>query len=317
MTFRDDISRFITIFTKFSVKMSSEAYLCELCSEIYRHEEELTAHMLEDHHGVFLPVAETEKKDVEPIIIEDNEKEETALSDLPGDVDLNAMMMVTDEIDFSPFTSTGDPIPSAEFCFNVPVVLDVLNQQPSAPPSPSVPPSPSPSPARQDNKKRTGRPRKPRAILTCEFCSYTTPIKSCMSSHRLTHTLDCPFCQFKTIIPERLTDHLQHKHFDNNNWEQTGPRARKVPALKRDYMKEDFIFVEEIIDSDTDESQVARQDIDEEQIGRERRDKVTDGDGLDGEFGYLRPGVIISPSDMVKVYDAYEFISKRGYVGQR
>ena len=29
--------------------MDSEAYLCDLCSEIYEHEEELSEHMKEDH----------------------------------------------------------------------------------------------------------------------------------------------------------------------------------------------------------------------------------------------------------------------------
>ena len=43
--------------------MNSEAYLCEVCSEIYRHEEELSVHMLEDHHAVYLPIKDTDQEE--------------------------------------------------------------------------------------------------------------------------------------------------------------------------------------------------------------------------------------------------------------
>jgi len=277
------------------MKMNSEAYLCDICSEIYGHEEELSAHMLEDHNVQYLPLLEN------PIAVtDDNEAGELIVPDIQ---DLNSMMEVTDEIDFRPFTSTGDPIPSAEFCLDVPVELAA--EQPE---------EPKLAPSTSGGKKKTLRGKKGGGEMhTCEFCSYTTQTKSCMTSHRLTHTLDCPFCQYKTIIPHRLTAHLRNKHFNNNSWDRLGQQSKKTLLLRKDYMKDDFIFAEEMITygAGTEEDQ----DEASEDIRGESGDKVDEGQA--GEFRYLRPSVIIASRDIQQVDQAYEFIRKRGFVGQR
>ena len=261
--------------------MNSEAYLCEVCSEIYRHEEELSVHMLEDHHAVYLPIKDTDQEESPKL----EEKEELILPNIPDDVDLNAMMEVTDEIDFTPFISTGDPIPSAEFCIDVPGAMNVLAPRTDLSSS-------TPQPEKKKEKRKRSGGRKPREILTCEYCSYTTLIKSCMTSHRLTHTLDCPYCQFKTIIPDRLTDHLHNKHFQNNNWDLAAAKSRKgVKVVRKDYMKDEFILAEELMKI--------------EPVG-----VVEDGEEGEGEFNYLRPSVILSSQDVIKVYRATQFIAK-------
>ena len=39
----------------------AEAYLCDLCSEIYRYEKELRDHMLEDHQTPYVSVTEVDE----------------------------------------------------------------------------------------------------------------------------------------------------------------------------------------------------------------------------------------------------------------
>ena len=257
--------------------------------------------MLEDHQSQYLPEIEeggaedkdeTELKEKEllsdePIVIDPEPEDNLANTEqliIPDD--LNSMMEVTDEIDFTPFNSGGDPGPSSEFCMEV--LVDVSPEAPEDSkilfPPPSVPPP----------KKKTKAPRKARVIHCCEFCSYTTKIKSCMNSHRLTHTLDCPFCPFKTIIADRLTDHMANKHFNKNNQHQL-PRR---PNRPRNYMKEEFILASNPANNNLPQSQEDR------------------GGGAGGAgFQYLRPGVIITSKDIEKVSAAQEYLNNRGLGG--
>ena len=285
----------------------AEAYLCHLCSEIYRYEKELRDHMFEDHQTVYLPEKEeavAEDKDAietkeeitvgdsdseskellteEPTVIEQEEKEDNPanLDQLIIPDDLNSMMEVTDEIDYRSFTSGGDPGPSSQFCMEV--LVDV---SPEAPVEVFFPPAPPPATA----KKKTKGPRKARkarVVHSCEFCSYTTKIKSCMNSHRLTHTLDCPFCPFRTIITDRLSDHVANKHFNNNNQLQ----LQRRPSRPRNYMKEEFILASNPANS------------------QHQSEEAGGGAG----FQYLRPGVIISSKEMEKVTAAQEYLNNRG-----
>ena len=274
--------------------------------------------MLEDHQTRYLPEIEeggaevkdeieTKEKDPlsEEMKIDDSDEPKKVLSEEPIVIDpetednlantdqlivpddLNSMMEVTDEIDFRPFNSGGDPGPSSEFCMEV--LVDV---SPEAPEDSKVlfPPPAAPPP-----KKKTKAPRKARVIHSCEFCSYTTKIKSCMNSHRLTHTLDCPFCPFKTIIADRLSDHMANKHFNKNNQLQ---RPRR-PNRPRNYMKEEFILA----------SDPANNNQSQEDGG---------GGGSAGGgagFQYLRPGVIITAKDIEKVSAAQEYLNNRGLGG--
>ena len=279
------------------MNFEAEAYLCDLCSEIYRYEQELRDHMLEDHQTQYLPVTEEEITDIEeknplieefivsdsktqsedPLVIDQETEESLAQTDqhiLPDD--LNSMMEVTDEIDFRPFTSGGDPGPSSEFCMEV--LVDVSPE--ALVDSKHLFPPP---------RKKMKKPRKPRVIHCCEFCSYTTKIKSCMTTHRLTHTLDCPFCPFKTIRPERLTDHMTNKHFNNNNQFQ----HQRRPNRPINYMKEEFILAN----------------------NQHQSEEGGGGGGGGAGFQYLRPGVIITAKDIEKVAAAQEFLNNRGLGG--
>ena len=290
----------------------AEAYLCDLCSEIYRYEKELREHMLEDHQTPYVSVTEvdedkngieTEEKNplIEEFLVGDSQFKaprneepigiEQETGDNPANTDqlivpddLNSMMEVTDEIDFRPFTSGGDPGPSSEFCMEV--LVDV---SPEAPVDSQVlfPPP----------KKKIKKPRKPRVIHCCEFCPYTTKIKSCMSTHRLTHTLDCPFCPFKTIRSEKLTEHMANKHFNNNNQLQ----LQRRPNRPRNYMKEEFILASNPANN---------------------QNQSQEGGGVGGVggsggagFQYLRPGVIITSKDVEKVAAAQEYLNNRGLGG--
>ena len=47
----------------------------------------------------------------------------------------------------------------------------------------------------------------------CDKCLFKTKIKSVLKNHQLTHTFDCVFCPFKTVIPDALTAHIKGVHF--------------------------------------------------------------------------------------------------------
>jgi len=72
---------------------------------------------------------------------------------------------------------------------------------------------PSPSHASQRIAKKTNK-RRPVTLFCCDKCDYTTKVKASMKVHRLIHTLDCPYCDFKSVRQLNLKEHIlsEHKH---------------------------------------------------------------------------------------------------------
>jgi len=70
-----------------------------------------------------------------------------------------------------------------------------------------------PSHARQRLVKKQSK-RRPAILFSCDKCDYTTKVKASMKVHRLIHTLDCPYCDFKSVRQLNLKEHIlsEHKH---------------------------------------------------------------------------------------------------------
>jgi len=69
----------------------------------------------------------------------------------------------------------------------------------------------SPSHARlrivaKESKKR------PSTLFYCDKCDYTTKVKASMKVHKLIHTLDCPYCEFKSVRQLNLKEHILSEH---------------------------------------------------------------------------------------------------------
>ena len=76
-------------------------------------------------------------------------------------------------------------------------------------------------------KRESSVGRKNKKVLSplyaCDNCNFTTRSKNIIHQHRLIHTLDCPFCPFKTVRENYLTVHIKDKHLDDkgrakNKW---------------------------------------------------------------------------------------------------
>ena len=54
--------------------------------------------------------------------------------------------------------------------------------------------------------------RRAARIFSCDKCDYKTNVKASMKVHKLIHTLDCPYCQFKTVRQHHLKEHIISDH---------------------------------------------------------------------------------------------------------
>ena len=190
--------------------MHSEGYLCHLCSEIFAAPSELYQHARADHglgeSALDFPVSDEEGESGSGDLsaacaIVDNEEFEARDSDTSNDLsqfrtekDINVTLLNGNE---KLYEQKFDPL---------------NNNNPQNMKKPTNPTNIS--------KKKRGRPSEliidPLDPLTylCQHCDFKTKIKSCIRAHRLTHTMDCPFCLFKTVRKNYLTEHIKAEHLD-------------------------------------------------------------------------------------------------------
>ena len=60
--------------------------------------------------------------------------------------------------------------------------------------------------------QKTVSKRRPTRTYRCDKCDYSTNVKGCLGKHKLTHTLDCPYCLYKTVRQSNLKDHIVADH---------------------------------------------------------------------------------------------------------
>ena len=71
--------------------------------------------------------------------------------------------------------------------------------------------TPPPARARIRKVKKASK-RRPVTIFFCDKCDYTTKVKASMKVHKLVHTLDCPYCEFKSVRQVNLKEHILSEH---------------------------------------------------------------------------------------------------------
>ena len=193
----------------FSAKpMDSDGHLCYLCSEIFDESEELQEHLLEEHD---IKREEEQDIDITDILSDlEEEKEEVELYDPPpvmADDDMEDEFLhdtKTKRIDKqkkeAPPTSNLLPFCSNPISDPIQVHYNQIIKGKSS--------SNKNRPKRKNQKKQLAE-----QWYQCEQCSFKTNAKHVLKTHKLTHTLDCIFCPFKTVIPNALTDHIRGVHY--------------------------------------------------------------------------------------------------------
>lgn len=191
--------------------MHSEGYLCHLCSEIFAAPSELHQHARDDHG-----LGEYSASDF-PVSDEDGE---------PESGDLSAACVIVDDDEFEARESdTSNDLPQFRTAKDtnqtMPDGNEKLYEQKLDPLNNNNPTNmKKPTNPINISKKKRGRPSEliidPLDPLTylCQHCDFKTKIKSCIRAHRLTHTMDCPFCYFKTVRKNYLTEHIKAEHLD-------------------------------------------------------------------------------------------------------
>ena len=141
-------------------------------------------------------------------------------------------------------------------------------------------------------KMMTSRRRAAR-LFTCDKCEYTTKIKASMKVHKLVHTVDCPYCQFKTVKQSSLKEHIVSDHQAQMLVPVTGDMVEYVGTAARNE--------EEFISGD--------------RANQRLLNKITPSeDLLTGEFSYIgdisRPKVIVSKEAVLMTERAFQFLAE-------
>lgn len=225
---------------------SDDGYLCDLCSEIYRYGGELIDHMMEDHDRDNFVICEFSKSDNNNYISHDDKIEDEcvdSLPDIPYHLDNHE-----DDPDYIPDFEQKDtklrktPNHDASHEDREKLSIKEIVERNS------VLLSPNPGNDRKasiPNTKKRGRKPHPPRLYYCENCDYKTKIKFSMKSHLLTHTLDCPFCPFKTVRQDNyLSQHIKKEHLDSKGalkkqW-LTGDGDNNVPWHRRQFFMVDI-----------------------------------------------------------------------------
>ena len=126
--------------------------------------------------------------------------------------------------------------------------------------------------------------------FTCDKCEYTTKVKASMKVHKLIHTVDCPYCQFKTVKQSSLKEHIMSDHQTQMVMPVMGGMGGRAVARTG----EQFIL-----------GDIANQRL---------LNKITPSeDLLTGEFSYIgdifKPGVIVSRETVILTSQALQFLT--------
>jgi len=233
---------------------NSFGYLCDVCSEIFSLESELRNHVFDDHFLDNYVFTE-ESADVSEVLVTENESEsEDSVEDIYNEdyiINTNIVDCVEETVvannneveesdvclpdvqEYRPEPADEDALPDIpDYRDDAEDVVEARDD-PGAKGKYSVenlsineyvelhsvmlkPVSGNHSGESNPGKKKRGRPQHPPRLYYCEHCDYKSKIKNCMRSHILTHTLDCPFCPFKTIPirQNHLTRHINTHHLD-------------------------------------------------------------------------------------------------------
>ena len=243
---------------------SDDGYLCDLCSEIYRYSADLIDHMNEDHHEENFVIFENSGSDNNNCFWDPSFDHDDKYNDDECEDDLPDIPFYNDNNEKDP-----DYVPDLEesnfrhFRAKKPRQLDktlidreklsikeIVERN-------SILLKPFPEIDNQANIKKRGRKPHPPRLFFCENCDYKTKNKSCMKSHLLTHTLDCPFCHFKTIRKDNyLSQHIKNEHLDSNgdlksNW-LTADRDNNVPWHQRKFFMVDIANNPKLTKTDND-----------------------------------------------------------------
>lgn len=183
--------------------MNSDGHLCYLCSEIFEESGELQDHLLGEH--------EIQREAELDIDITDSIQ-----SDLDEEVEL-----------YDPLPLLEDDDIEDEFLLDI-TTKNYYHEDSTLKTSQSKPASnpiqihynhiihgQSQSNNNNAPKRMRGRRRKEQTEqwFQCDQCLFKTKTKSILKTHQLTHTFDCVYCPFKTVIPDALTAHIKGVHF--------------------------------------------------------------------------------------------------------
>ena len=174
--------------------MDTDGHLCYLCSEIFDEERELQEHLLDDH-------------DIKWEAESDIDITDSIQRDLDEEVEL-----------YDPLPLIEDDDIEDEFLLDVTTKQDLKISAPKPASNPiQVHYNQIIQGQSQDNnndpKKMRRRKQRADQWYQCDKCLFKTKIKSVLKNHQLTHTFDCVFCPFKTVIPDALTAHIKGVHF--------------------------------------------------------------------------------------------------------
>ena len=213
--------------------MESDGFLCDLCSEIYEVESELIEHMFDDHEITnYVPtdyLMDNESPESFIEIDEDSEDGEVETKDLDiKDADDIVIDLTTnnnhDDNNAADIQVIGDGDEA---------VSSNLKNSNANDPGEDVFVAPV--------KRKRGRPPLPKQTYFCEHCDYKTMIKSVMKTHKLIHTMDCPYCPFKTVRENCLTEHIRMEHLDENGAEKS---LWMQGSGGSSWMVKDFLFAD-------------------------------------------------------------------------
>ena len=183
---------------RFSKKsMDTDGHLCYLCSEIFDEERELQEHLLDDHNIKWEAESDT---DITDSIQRDLDEEVELYDPLPliedDDIEDEFLLDVTTKNGSTLKTSSPKPVSNPiQVHYN-----QIIQGQ-------------SQANSNNDPKKMRRRKQRTEQWYQCDKCLFKTKIKSVLKNHQLTHTFDCVFCPFKTVIPDALTAHIKGVHF--------------------------------------------------------------------------------------------------------
>ena len=180
--------------------MESDGHLCYLCSEIFEQPDELQEHLMDEHEingDAELDIDTTDN------FQSDGDDEVELYDPLPAmaddDIVDEFLLDITTEkkshmAETSTFKAAYNPI---QVHYN-----QIIQGQRQ----PQV-----------DNNSASGirkrRQQLAEEFYQCDQCLFKTKTKSVLKSHKLTHSFDCIFCPFKTVIPDALTAHIKRVHF--------------------------------------------------------------------------------------------------------
>ena len=183
--------------------MNSDGHLCYLCSEIFEESGELQEHLLDEHE--IKREAELDI-DITDSIQSDLDEEVELYDPLPlledDDIEDEFLLDLTTK-KYYPEDSASKTSQSKPASNPIQIHYNQIIRGQSQFNNNNVP----------KRMRRRKRKEQTEQWFQCDQCLFKTKTKSVLKNHQLTHTFDCIYCPFKTVIPDALTAHIKGVHF--------------------------------------------------------------------------------------------------------